>query len=335
MSMDRNNQLKALAERLAKLQEAVSEAEGKQLSDADFAKRYLPFSSTTFSRIKSVDDPYTGSVENMEAKVAQAEEDVASRLASVRLNAQSERGFVQTTLARAVQASIKKARDSRLRRVVVALAPTGGGKSEIGKMLATKGNIYIEGRQSWRKSYKAFCSDIARAAGRPMKKKDYCEHDAEERMIQALQSHDYVLYIDEANTLSAESVNAIKLIVNVTNSVVVIAAIPGLWDLMAANAEEEFAQLANRCQPILRSKGVSDSDVKPFLSCTGLSAAEVDKCLCTVVESANEFGALLTVKALVDELKQCDRPTSEEVMTFVKFHRKNTANAGIKKGISK
>lgn len=330
---NRVEQFKALAARLDALQKMVSEAEGKPVSDAEFARRYLPFSSSTLSRIRNADDPYTGSIENIAEKVQQAEEEIASRIETVRLNAQADQGFVQTTLARAIQASVKKARASKLRKVVVALSPTGGGKSEIGKMLASKGNIYIEGRQSWRKSYKAFCAAIARAAGRPLRTVHYTEGEAEDRMIQALSTHDEVLYIDEANTLSGESINALKLIVNQTNTVIVIAAIPAMWDKLASGAEEEVAQFINRCQPILRDNGIKLDDAAPFLLRAGLSQHELDKSIGSIVESANEFGLYKTIAALVDELQKLDNPTADDVTAYLKFHRKNIALSGIKKGV--
>lgn len=333
----RQDQLTALAGRLARLQQTVCEAEGKTLSDSDFAKRYMPFSTSTFSRIKSGDEAKAKglNLDHIAEQIQQAEEDVAERLTSIMLAADADSVFVQTKLACATQASIKRARDSKGRRAVVLLARTGAGKSAVGEALSAKGAIYIEGRQSWKKSYKAFCADVARAAGRPMKVKHYTEHDAEERMLQALRTRDAVLYLDEANTLGPESVNALKLIMNMTGTVVVIAAIPKMWDKLCEGAEEEVAQFINRCQPILRDKGLSADDVRPFLMRSGLGSADIDQCIGEVVEAANEFGLLKTVVALVDELKKNDGATAEDVSKYLKFHGKNTAQSGIKKGSTK
>ena len=333
----RQDQVMALAGRLARLQQTVSEAEGKTLSDSDFAKRYMPFSTSTFSRIKSGDEAKAKglNLDHISEQIQQAEDDVAERLTAIMMAADADSVFVPTKLACATQASIKRARDSKGRRVVVLLARTGAGKSAVGEALSAKGAIYIEGRQSWKKSYKAFCADVARAAGRPLKVKRYTEHDAEERMLQALRSRDAVLYLDEANTLGPESVNAIKLIVNMTGTVVVIAAIPKMWDKLYEGAEEEVAQLVNRCQPILRDKGLSEEDVRPFLMRSGLSAADIDQCVGQVVEASNEFGLLKTVVALVDEMKKKDGPTAADVEGYLRFHKKNTAKPVAKKEVSK
>lgn len=329
----RQDKLMVLAERLAKLQIKVNEAEGKILSDTEFSKRYLPFSSSTFSRVKSGDIAKTKglNLDNITDHIQQAEEDVLERLSSIRMAAAAESVFVPTKLACATQASIKKARDSQTRRVVVLLAPTGAGKSTVGEALSARGAIYMEGRQSWKRSYKAFCADVARAAGRPMKVKRYTEHDGEERMLQALRSRDVVLYLDEANALGPESVNAIKMIVNTTGTVVLIAAVPGTWDKLCGGAEDEVAQLINRCQPILRYKGLSPTDALPFLSRSDLSSTEIDKCINQVVEASNEFGAFKTIVALLDELKEIDNPTAKDVLKYLRFHKKNTAQSGIQR----
>ena len=333
----RQDQLMELAGRLVRLQKTVGEAEGKTLSDSDFAKRYMYFSPSTFSRVKSGDEAKAKglNLDHIAEQIQQAEEDVAERLTSIMMAADADSVFVPTKLACATQGAIKKARDSKGRRVVVLLARTGAGKSAVGEALSAKGAIYIEGRQSWKKSYKAFCADVARASGRPMKVKHYTEHDAEERMLQALRSRDAVLYLDEANSLGPESVNAIKLIVNMTGTVVVIAAIPKMWDKLYEGAEEEVAQLVNRCQPILRDKGLSDDDVRPFLMRSGLSESAIDQCVGQVVEASNEFGLLKTVVALVDELKKKDGPTASDVETYLRFHKKNTAKPVVKKEVSK
>ncbi len=334
MTDKRQDQLITMARRLELLQQTVFDAEGKKLSDTEFSKRYLPFSASTFSRIKSAEKAKTIglNLDHITDQIQQAEDDISDRLASIKMASVAESLFIPTKLACATQASIKKARDSKTRRVVVLLAPTGAGKSTVGEALAAKGALYIEGRQSWKRSYKAFCSDVARAAGRPMKVKHYTEHDSEERMLQALRARDIILYLDEANALGPECVNAIKMIVNTTDTVVVIAAVPGTWDKLCGGAKDEVEQLVNRCQPILRHKVISADDARPFLSRSGLVSAAIDKCIGQVVECANEFGAFATIVTLVDELKTNASPTADDVLKHLKFHIKNTAQSGIKQG---
>ena len=133
------------------------------------------------------------------------------------------------------------------------------------KKARSRGAVCAEGRQAWRSSYRAFCLDIARAAGRKLAP-TMPEYRIEDEMLGALRAKPRVLYIDEANTMSAKSANAIKLIVNETECCVVIAAIPELWDRFLAGSVQEAAQLINRCQPILRAPAIGPADVKLFIS---------------------------------------------------------------------
>jgi|GEM_PF-1415437 len=339
----RQQQLKALSERVVRLQQAVSDAEGKPISDTDFAKRFLTFSGSTLSRIKSqtedglpdVEKSNGLNLENIEEKLTHDEEEIRDRISSIRSSREVENQFVITTLAAATLASVKRARECKGRKIIVVIAPTGAGKTCIGEAMAAKGATYIEGRQSWKHSYKAFCADVARASGRPMRVKEYNEHAAEERMLQSLRSRDSILYIDEANTFGPESANAIKLIANQTGTVVVVAMTPSAWETLCDGAEDEVAQLVNRCQPIIRHHEVKESDVMPFLKSSGLSSSDIKECIRMVVETCNEFGAIKTVVGLVDDLKKTGSPTISDVEKAIQFHNKNTAKAVIKKGPKK
>jgi hypothetical protein len=150
-----------------------------------------------------------------------------------------------------------------------------------------------------------------------------------------LRSRDSILYIDEANTFGPESANAIKLIANQTGTVVVVAMTPSAWETLCDGAEDEVAQLVNRCQPIIRHNEVKESDVMPFLKSSGLSSSDIKECIRMVVDASNEFGAIKTVVGLVDELKKMGSPTTSDVEKAIQFHNKNTSKAVIKKGPKK
>lgn len=321
--------IKVALEKLEKLQKLVGEAEKRECPDMEFARRFLPFSATTLSRIRG--GVYKGNLEHVAEQAMQAAEEIEARLDQIRAQAQTDQTFVRTKLACATLAAVQHARDKRGRRVVVVLAPTGAGKTAVGEYLAQRGAVYVEGRQSWRNSYKAFCADVADAAGRPLRVRAFSERDAEREMLAALRIRDGVLYIDEANTLGTSTVNAIKLIVNQTGYSVVIAAIPEMWDKFLQGAENEVRQVVNRCQPILRYTGLSEADVKPFLANCGLSTGDVDAATPLARQAANEFGAFKTVVGLAEKLRRIDGPTMEDVTKELRFHSANYAQAGIAK----
>ena len=316
-----------LLERLARYQEAVSAAEGKPLSDTAFAERFLPISASTLSRLR--DGTYNGG--NM-ARVAERLEDalaeMPARVANIERAVTLAQGFARTTFARAVLASVTRARDARNRRVVVALSGTGAGKTEIGRHLERAGAVYVEGRKCWQRSYKAFCADVAAAAGRRMQNRAYSEQEAEQRMLGALSGKSGVLYVDEANALGNATVDAIKLIVNQTGYVVVVAAIPNAWDTLAARAEDEVWQLVNRCQPVLRYNGVTAEDARLFLSPV-VAEGVLSEASRLAAEAATRFGAFATVLHIRDALLDLDAPGIADVQKIISTHERSLAAAKV------
>lgn len=324
MTSEELNALKPRIERLNELRTRVGKIEDREISDADFARRFLPFSSTTWSKLQSCS--YGGGYETIARRLDDAIADIESRIPNIEDAASTRRAFRKTTLARGVLSALASAREGLDdRRVVVVLAPTGGGKTAIRDYLAARNAVCVEGRQAWRSSYRAFCLDVARAAGRKLGA-NMAEYRIEEEMIGALRAKPRVLYIDEANTMSAQCANAIKLIVNETECSVVIAAIPELWDRFLAGSVQEAAQLVNRCQPILRAPKISPADAKLFLSA---KAQAIPGSVQKIAASANAFGGFRTILAIDAELSECDSPGEAELEAALKRQRDNLAAAGL------
>ena len=145
-------------------------------------------------------------------------------------------------------------------------------------------------------------------------------------MLGALRAKPRVLFIDEANTMSAKCANAIKSIVNETECCVVIAAIPELWDRFLAGSVQEAAQLVNRCQPILRAPRISAADARLFL---GEKAAGVPGAVAKIAAAANAFGGFRTVQAVNAALEECDRPGEDDLDAALAMQRNNLAAAGL------
>ena len=316
--------LKPRIERLNELRAQIAATEGREaLSDADFARRFLPFSSTTWSKLQS--GSYGGGYDTIAQRLDDAIADVEGRIPNIEDAASKRRSFRRTTLARGVLAALAAAREGLDdRRVVVVLAPTGGGKTAIRDYLSTRGAVCLEGRQAWRSSYRAFCLDVARAAGRKLPP-SMPEYRIEDEMLGALRTKPRVIYIDEANTMSAQCANAIKLLVNETECSVVIAAIPELWDRFLAGSVQEAAQLVNRCQPILRAPKISPADVKLFV---GDKTAGVPCAVQKIAAAANAFGGFRTVLAIDAALEECDAPGLDELEAALVRQRNNLAAAG-------
>ena len=319
-------ELMARVNRLDELKAAVETTEGAAMSEERFAKRFLAFSATTWSKVKS--GTYAGSLASVAAKCAAAIESIEAQLPSIEGAAKYSQEFVRTQLAKAAIAAINRARAGvESRRVVVVLAPTGGGKTALAKYLKGKGAVCVEG-QAWRTSYKAFCSDVARAVGRNAPS-SWQEYRVEEEMVKALSARDGLLFIDEANTMSAACANAVKYIVNRTGYTVVIAAIPSLWDKFLSGNRDEVLQLVNRCQPVIRAERIAEADVSQFLAARGLPAK--GRFPRDIAAAANAFGGFSTVVSLVNRLAEIGDPSEDDLAAELRAAAAEVVSSGVGK----
>lgn len=306
-----SDKLTATMERLITLRQTIEEIEGQPMSDEAFVSRYLPYSTTVWSRVNS--GVYKGNLDTVQRRLAQAADDIEGRLDSIRLRRDTSKGFVLTKFAAAVAGAHKRALDDGDGcRIVVALGPTGAGKSTISRWLEKRHDaIYVEGRQSWKSSYKAFCLDVAHAAGKVLTAKRIDERQAEDAVLDALGSRHGTLVIDEANTQCGAVADAIKLIINRTNHAVVIFAIPEHWDDFATENTNEVKQVINRCQAVLRFTALPDNDVGEFLAAS--FAGNRKAAYRQIAQAANSFGAYKTVKRVCDILNATDGATDADV----------------------
>lgn len=312
---------------LLAFQGEIEAIKGRPLSDAEFCRHYLPFSESTWSRLKR--DDYGASPTRLLAKARQALEELPGRIEALRRAQDAESDFRLTTLARAVIASVSAARDSGCRRIVPVLAPSGWGKTAIGDYYAGRGAIKIDGRQAWRASYKAFCGDVCEAAG-PALPRTASEAHAEAEMIRRLRVKGaVVLYIDEANTGGPGFANALKQIHDKTLATVVVAAIPALWDKFVARAEEEVRQVINRCQPVIRASRILPADARLFLSGRGLPPAAAEKIVPAALEVAHTMGGIKALQSIADALRDIENPTLADAEAAIEAERRNIIASGI------
>ncbi len=321
------NRAEVIVAELEKRRTEIGRIRGRDLSDADFVKEFLPYSVTTLSRVRA--GSYTGNVDRVLDAYGTALDEIDARLPGIRRAAEEAGGFVRTTLARAVLASAIRAKDAKTRRITVALAPTGSGKTAIGRYMESRGAVYVEGRRSWRTSYKAFCADVSEAAGQRIRWSRFSEYEAERAMLNALRARDGTLFIDEANTLGRATLDALKLITNQSGQSIVVAAIPGAWDDLTKRAEEEMLQLINRCQPVIRCSCVTASDAALFLGSSGIAESDMKEAAHAVSEAATRFGGYTLAETVSAELRSLARPSLEDLTKIIMAHDASSRAAGL------
>ncbi len=323
------NRAENIAVELEARRSEIGRIRGRELSDGDFVREFLPYSVTTWSRVRG--GTYSGNVDRVIDAYATALAEIDARLPGIRRAAEEAGEFARTTLAKAVLASAIKAKDSKSHRITVVLAPSGAGKTAIGRYMESCGAVYVEGKTSWRSSYKAFCADVAEAAGQRLRWARFSEHEAEHAMLNALRMKNGTLYIDEANTLGSHTLDALKLIVNQSGQSIVIAAIPGAWDALTSRAEDEMLQFLNRCQkPVIRYPSITAADAALFLAGAGIAESEQKEAAHMVAEAATRFGGYTMVQAIRDELRDLSRPSLADLSKIISAHDASFRAAGLK-----
>ena len=288
--------LKDIIARLTRAQERTA------MGDEAFAKKHLPYSSTVWFRLKDGTYPPTQSPDKLAARLEVALRKFNARRQgrSVVLDGQKihtfehcERVFNAIDLARAA---------TNENRGVLYLAPTGGGKSTLLRAIADKyESVLVEARESWRKSYYFALVDIATALEIPGCETLRGEHDAECAVISRLQEKQLVMCIDEGEYFGPRTINLLKLILNQSRTVIVLAAIPELFQRMSMSAWVESRQFCRRLQEVVKLSVISPDEVKEFIT----TPLEKPRETCVKIASeANIFGHFDLVKRTADLLVQ-------------------------------
>jgi DNA transposition AAA+ family ATPase len=279
------------------------------LSDAAFSRRWLDCAASTWGRVQSgayaVADQ-TQILARFEGALAALEDHAAAGTGA------AAAGILPLTSVRAVQAAIRAAATEPRDRLVVVLAPTGGGKTSLARAI---GEAYhgraalVEATEPWRKSYLAACEAIAIACG--LRDIPSSARAAEATLLAYLEKTPRIILIDEAHYLGPQTANAVKAILNKTSSTIVLLAIPALWSRTRRTAWEEAEQLRSRTCALLQLDAVPRADVDALLADRLPPAAWADhptlpdraRILQAITDAANRFGLLDTVERIARELR--------------------------------
>ncbi len=274
------------------------------LSDGAFVQRYLTVSGTVWSRLNSGSYPAdaTAAFLKLEGNLRQLrlEKAKATKLTG-------GRAFVPLAPHEAVRhavtlAKLKAADDQD--RLVVFLAETGGGKTALARDLKlAHDGILVEASEPWRESYYAAVRDLASAAGVAESELDQGKHTAQMALLRKLRANRRVLIIDEAEYFGPRTANLIKLLLNQTETVIVLLAIPVLFRRWQEKAWVESVQLNRRSTAVIVGDPVTAGDVRKFAAGkVTLDEAEAARACAAIAEAANAFGRYDTVLRVLDDL---------------------------------
>jgi DNA transposition AAA+ family ATPase len=275
-------------------------------SDAAFARRYLRVSSASWSLLRSgtygAKDP-SSMLDRCESAV-QLLNDQAEKAGS-----DAGRGkIIDLPHVRAAVSAVRGCLNEDQNRLVVYLAPSGGGKSALTRKLREvylAAAVVVEATESWRKSYFNSLAAVAEALG--LEKAGH-PRALETIIVDYLSNTSRILCIDEGHYCGPESLNMLKMLLNKTGTRVVLCAIPQLWRRMEEAAYEEVLQLRRRTAAKIIVNEVSRSDARAFLHArvpdfTSIGDAEKEA-VALVCTAANRFGLYDTLKRICIEMHE-------------------------------
>ena len=282
------------------------ELQGDETDDR-FARRWLGISGTTWYRLKQND--YQANPETVLHKCEGGLQALEDYLAYRERNGNTGK-ILRLSIVRQVLDAIKVANAAIRDRLVLVLTPTGGGKSWTAMALKEQypGRICItEATEPWRKSYLAACLSLAES----LKLQDVPTNNrlAEKSIIDELTSRPRIVVIDESHYFGPGSINLVKAILNLTQSTVVLLAIPPLWGRLKSHAWEEAEQLRSRTAATIEMREIGLKDLKIFIE-DRLPKAESDlnsdyeTALAKIQTSANRFGLWDTIELITTNARE-------------------------------
>lgn len=290
-------------------------------SKNSFARHTLHISNGTYSQL--LKDVYPGNTAAMVAKLRRQYEsfrDVDTR-SKVVVRSDAGGDYYETDTMLAVKKGLLAAskRNDEM-RMVIYLAPTGGGKDTVIRYIANSMDdfnrpersftfITVEARESWRKSYFAAVCDILFAVEGVDAGNMSCRA-AENLLISALRARRILLAINEANYFGAHTFNLLKFVINQTPTVILLCAIPSIFERLKLKSWDEAKQVIRRSYVTIPAPELSVKDIRPFLD--NLDFQAQDAAAAAIAVSANQFGAFGFVKRVVEYLQKIKGPIAPE-----------------------
>ena len=313
--------------------EALNAEAEKSASVAEFCRDFGLFSDSKFSKILDALDPkrersYFDDVKNPEGLMDELA-DWLKKIPALRLEKETaaRRDLHKLSKFRAVAVAVRECKnESSPERIVKFISPTGGGKTSLRRWLMAefKGELspaYVESREAWRPATRdlrqraklVVLTDIARALGlrftARMSRNDVA--GIEDELIDYCTQTRRLLFIDEAEFFSGYALNLVKLLLNKSRLIVVIACTPrahAKWNSWYADEADQISRRTHAVVSVssddLETGALKNTLADAALFFPGDQFADAVAALKYVVEQAWTFGHYSTVARVARELEK-------------------------------
>lgn len=307
-----------------------------QPNEALFARSFTTYSESMFSKILAAVDPTRDKSYFDDLKTADAREAILDDLAELlrklpAMRLEQERvGDLKLraitpflAVAKAVRGCRSKTNPERLVKVI---GPTGSGKTTLRNYLKATftGELKmaaVESRDAWRpenKDRKQRCKlvvlrDLYQAFGLNGAD-DATPSDVpslEDDLIRYLTQNRRVLFIDEAEFFSAYALNLLKLLLNKTRVIIVLACTPRAHAKWSQWYPDEADQIARRTDAVVALDKLAPKDVALFFSEGDFADAE--EALNLLAKEASRFGHLSLITRTAKLLDKYPRAETKRV----------------------
>lgn len=276
-------------------------------NETQFARRRLGMSPATWTTLKSgtygAQDP-SRMLELCETALATLDDLSANAVRQGKKSAILSLPHVKATIT-----AVRRCAGEQDNKLVVVLAPSGGGKTTLSRRLREEflhAAVSVEATETWRGSY--FNALLAIATELGATAKFTTAKQAETFVVDRLARGQQILVIDEAHYCGPQALNLLKMLLNQTSARVVILAIPALWERMETNAYEEAKQLRRRtCAKIVVPRltaEVARNFLSAKLSGWAVLGEEEPEALAACLAAANAFGLFDTLHRICAEKAQ-------------------------------
>jgi hypothetical protein len=311
---------------------------------AQFCREFAPhMSSSKFSKILNAIDPdpevrsYFDEIKNPDALMAELAEwrSKLPRLILEKETAGTERVLPLSTF-RAVLVSVRKCKNKTTpERITKYIAPTGGSKTVLRKYLEKELSSElpfhaVECRESWRpssrfareRSKKAALLDICSALGLDVEYETRAGGlpAIEDALMEHCTKTKRVLFFDEGEFFSAYVLNLVKMLLNRTRVIVIIACTPRAhvkWNMYHA---DEADQIARRTHAVVRVSTIDEEDAALFFPAGKFADAE--KAIGTIAKEASFFGHYSFIARIVEALEKTEVADVKDVESAMKKARR-------------
>ncbi len=293
----------------------------KQLgvSDREFAQNYLKiYTESTWSKLRG------GTYKAKDLSKAFGE--LKSALTSIRRRIVRQLKSTQggryheldqfAAMARAVRDCLEKKGENRL---IIYVAPTGGGKSRFIAELDSRESVTsLRASEAWFSSYYHASLDIIAALEGSGKYGSAGE--SRRAMLDLMRGRNQVIAIDEANYFGPRSINMVKDLLNETEWTVLLCMTREHWDKMRRHWAA-WSQLQRRIHTVFFHSPLNSDDAAQFLADAGLNG-DSKKAARALADAANEFGAYDFVCRVIERLDEAGNhghPTMADVEAAIAF----------------